>query len=108
MVNYIVEKPKFLPSVSTMWNSEVQGFHMYKVFKKLKSLKPVMKKLNWKNGNLHEKVNVLRDELKLIQSHVEKDPFNVSLKEKECEALIKFNEAVDDEEKLLYQQAKVN
>lgn len=46
--------------------------------------------------------------MKTLQSQVEKDPFNSLIKAKESDALKKYNEALDDEEKLLYQQAKVN
>ncbi|GJT78738.1 hypothetical protein Tco_1045463 [Tanacetum coccineum] len=74
---YIADKDDFLPNVCKGWSTEFPGFHMFKVVKKLKALKPLMNKLNWG--------------MKM-----------------ECEILKEFNEAVMDEEKLLFQQAKVD
>ncbi|GKC80830.1 RNA-directed DNA polymerase, eukaryota, reverse transcriptase zinc-binding domain protein [Tanacetum coccineum] len=50
--NFIVEKKEFLPTVEKEWKKDVKGYAMYKVVKKLKTLKHPMKKLSWKNGDL--------------------------------------------------------
>ncbi|GJS92346.1 RNA-directed DNA polymerase, eukaryota, reverse transcriptase zinc-binding domain protein [Tanacetum coccineum] len=60
---------------------DIRGYQMFKVVKKLKSLKRPVNQLNWKHGNLFEKANALRDKLKVDQKEAEKDPFN---KEKRC------------------------
>lgn len=43
------------------WKKEIDGCNMYKVVKKLKALKKPLNSLNWKNGNLFEKVIKLRE-----------------------------------------------
>ncbi|GKA35277.1 RNA-directed DNA polymerase, eukaryota, reverse transcriptase zinc-binding domain protein [Tanacetum coccineum] len=55
--NFIAEKPKFLDIVKEGWNMEIEGCYMFKLVKKLKTLKPLLKNLSWKNGNLYERVN---------------------------------------------------
>ncbi|GKC42215.1 hypothetical protein Tco_1059937 [Tanacetum coccineum] len=55
--NFIAEKPKFLDIVKEGWNMEIEGCYMFKLVKKLKRLKPLLKNLSWKNGNLYERVN---------------------------------------------------
>ncbi|GJV30376.1 RNA-directed DNA polymerase, eukaryota, reverse transcriptase zinc-binding domain protein [Tanacetum coccineum] len=47
--------------VKDNWQEEVSGYKMFQVFKKLKSLKKALNNLNWKNGNLFEKVILLKD-----------------------------------------------
>ncbi|GJU40154.1 RNA-directed DNA polymerase, eukaryota, reverse transcriptase zinc-binding domain protein [Tanacetum coccineum] len=107
LMNYIIDKPEFMPIIENEWKIDINGFSMYKVVKKLKHLKPFLRRINRENGNVHEKVNLLREELKNIQSQYEKDPFNDQLKRLKCEVLKSFKEAAIDEEKVLYQQAKV-
>ncbi|GJY31531.1 RNA-directed DNA polymerase, eukaryota, reverse transcriptase zinc-binding domain protein [Tanacetum coccineum] len=70
-------------------------------------LKPHLNKLNWKNGNLFQRVNDLKAKLCEIQGRIDKDPTNTMLRTEGVNVLNKFNEAADDEEKLLRQKAKV-
>ncbi|GKD75361.1 reverse transcriptase domain-containing protein, partial [Tanacetum coccineum] len=74
---------------------------------KLKRLKKPLNKLNWRNGNLTEKVENLEKKLKEIQNEVEKDPFNCELKEKAVKALNEYMEVSNDELKLLQQKARI-
>ncbi|GJU94227.1 RNA-directed DNA polymerase, eukaryota, reverse transcriptase zinc-binding domain protein [Tanacetum coccineum] len=57
-VNYISNKREFVDCVSKAWESKVIGCHMYKVVQKLKRLKKPLNILNWKNGNLSDKVTI--------------------------------------------------
>ncbi|GKB34304.1 RNA-directed DNA polymerase, eukaryota, reverse transcriptase zinc-binding domain protein [Tanacetum coccineum] len=50
---------------------------------KLRSLKIHLRKLNWQNGNLFDKVEELRNEVKSIQSKIDKDPYNKALRDSE-------------------------
>lgn len=50
----------------------------------------------------------MEGKLKIIQSKVDADPHNSKLKEEEVEILKAYCEALQDEEKFLFQQAKVN
>ncbi|GJS77046.1 RNA-directed DNA polymerase, eukaryota, reverse transcriptase zinc-binding domain protein [Tanacetum coccineum] len=76
--NYVANKDEFITVVKNGWELQTQGFELYKLVTKLKILKKPLNHLNWKNGNLTEKVERLSKELK------------------------------EDEEKLLCQQAKVD
>ncbi|GKD76561.1 RNA-directed DNA polymerase, eukaryota, reverse transcriptase zinc-binding domain protein [Tanacetum coccineum] len=87
---------------------DIQGHDMFRMVKKLKSLKPFLNRLNWKNGNLFEKVVSLKTKLHEVQSKIEKDPTNQVLRTEGIEALKEYQEAVEDEEKLLRQKAKVS
>nr|GEV29431.1 RNA-directed DNA polymerase, eukaryota, reverse transcriptase zinc-binding domain protein [Tanacetum cinerariifolium] len=106
-VNYIADKPEFIYVVEEGWKNNIMGCHMFRVVKKLKALKKPMSKLNWKNGNLFEKVEKLRGELKQAHISMEKKPNCSLLKAIEAECLMRYLEAVADEKKLLFQKAKI-
>ncbi|GJZ86040.1 RNA-directed DNA polymerase, eukaryota, reverse transcriptase zinc-binding domain protein [Tanacetum coccineum] len=72
--NYVVNKEEFIPTVKEVWKKEVQGHHMYRVVQKLKAIKYPMRKLNWKNGNLAEKVELCRGKLKDAQEKMVGNP----------------------------------
>nr|GEZ04640.1 hypothetical protein [Tanacetum cinerariifolium] len=61
--NYIADKDDFLGVIKDNWKTDVEGFSMFKLAKKLKALKPAMNKSNWKNGNLFENVKKLKKDL---------------------------------------------
>ncbi|CAH1447974.1 unnamed protein product [Lactuca virosa] len=50
----------------------------------------------------------LRRVLDIKQGEIDMDPFNVSLKEEHTKILFDFNEACEDEEKILFQRSKIN
>ncbi|GJU01457.1 RNA-directed DNA polymerase, eukaryota, reverse transcriptase zinc-binding domain protein [Tanacetum coccineum] len=106
--NYIVDKPDFLSTVAQEWKLSMEGFQIFKVVKTLKGLKRHMNSLNWRNGNLFEKVVLLRDKVKEWQSKLDNDPFNTKIKEEESKALIEYREALNDELKLLKQKARID
>ncbi|GKC03028.1 RNA-directed DNA polymerase, eukaryota, reverse transcriptase zinc-binding domain protein [Tanacetum coccineum] len=107
LANYICDKEEFIPIVDQERKKEVMGCHMYKSVKKLKMLKPILNTLNWKNGNLFNKVVKLRDIVKDKQRLLDKDPHNGNLKNDMVKTLNKYQDAMLDEEKLLYQKAKI-
>lgn len=74
------------------------GCEMFKLVKRLKALKFHMKNLNWKNGNLYERVITWRSKLQVIQTKVDADHFNVALKEAEARIMKEYSLAVQDEE----------
>ncbi|GJY18809.1 RNA-directed DNA polymerase, eukaryota, reverse transcriptase zinc-binding domain protein [Tanacetum coccineum] len=67
--------------------------------KRLKNMKRHIRELNKRNGNVFEKVKKLRDELKKIQTELDKDPQSVDLKEAEMVINSAYSDAVMDEEK---------
>nr|GEU29963.1 hypothetical protein [Tanacetum cinerariifolium] len=75
--------------------------------KKLKGLKKPIRKLMYDKGNLHDNVIRLREELDKVQTNLDSDLRNFSLREKEAVTVADFNEALLMEEKFLKQKAKI-
>ncbi|GJV18759.1 RNA-directed DNA polymerase, eukaryota, reverse transcriptase zinc-binding domain protein, partial [Tanacetum coccineum] len=84
-----------------------EGCRMFKTVKSLKGLKKYLKQLAWRNGNIFENVNKLRDFVKEIQKNIVKDPNNHELRCEEAEVLKLYSEAMKDEKKILFQKAKI-
>ncbi|GJY41406.1 RNA-directed DNA polymerase, eukaryota, reverse transcriptase zinc-binding domain protein [Tanacetum coccineum] len=61
---------------SREWKKQIDGFQMFQLVKKMRSLKFYLRKLNWQNGNLFEKLEEVRNELKHIQTEIDGDPHN--------------------------------
>ncbi|XP_022020222.1 uncharacterized protein LOC110920312 [Helianthus annuus] len=96
--NFLTSKPEFRLFVEQEWTKRVQGVTMFSVTKKLRNLKPFMRKILFKQGNLHEKVLELRKQLDDIQKQIDVNPLDVGLREKEVECLNQFKTASYDEE----------
>ncbi|XP_071714436.1 uncharacterized protein [Rutidosis leptorrhynchoides] len=105
--NYLTTKAGFLPIVNNMWKTEVNRHAMYCVVTKLKSLKKPLRKLNYEQGNLFEKVKKLKVELERVQEAVVRDPSNVDLREEEAMYVKAYKEAIIDEELFLKQKSKI-
>ncbi|GJY16874.1 RNA-directed DNA polymerase, eukaryota, reverse transcriptase zinc-binding domain protein [Tanacetum coccineum] len=106
--NYIVDKPEFISEVKKGCNFQVEGHMMFFITKKLKHLKSIMTKLNWKNEDLTIRAESLKVKLQEVQAQVKKDPYDKLIKAKAISVLDEYNDAVKDEEKLLAQKAKVD
>nr|GEY62172.1 hypothetical protein [Tanacetum cinerariifolium] len=65
--NFLTFKSKFIEIVNNHWNFDIEGHNMFKVVSKLKLLKKPLRKLLHDQGNLHERVNLLRIELDNVQ-----------------------------------------
>ncbi|GJZ06966.1 RNA-directed DNA polymerase, eukaryota, reverse transcriptase zinc-binding domain protein [Tanacetum coccineum] len=105
--NYTADKPEFIDEVARGRKYQVEGHKIYCVTKKLKHLKSIMNKLNWKHRDLTVRVDQLRVKLQEIQVQVKKNPYDKQIKSKAIEILDEYNEAMKDEEKLLAQKASV-
>nr|GEY29590.1 hypothetical protein [Tanacetum cinerariifolium] len=106
--NFIADKKEFIPLVTKCWFDDIDEFHMFKLAKKLKGLKKHLKGLQWKNGNLFERVEKLRSKLKETQMNINKFPFDSKIKELAATTLEEFNEAIIDEEKQYFSKALTN
>ncbi|GJX96968.1 peptidase C48, SUMO/sentrin/Ubl1 [Tanacetum coccineum] len=104
LANYITEKEEFEGIVKEEWKYNCNGYAMYQLVKKLKNLKPHLNKLNWKNGNLFQKVEELKEKLSDIQERIDKEPLNRSLREEEVKTLKEYINATQDEEKLYFKR----
>jgi hypothetical protein len=105
--NYITDKQDFIPIVQQEWCKSHEGHKMFILVKKLKSLKVPLKKLSWKDGNIFDRVAMLRKKLESDQTKLEADVYNEDVRKEAAKTLKEYNEAVIDESKLLYQMARV-
>nr|XP_043615879.1 uncharacterized protein LOC122587779 [Erigeron canadensis] len=105
--NILVHKQGYIEAVEREWTEEVSGHYMFRVVKKLKSLKTLLRKLLLKQGNLHTRVDNLRRELDMVQSAIEKDAMDQLLRDKEATLLNEFKEPQLDEKNFLKQKAKM-
>ncbi|PWA66826.1 RNA-directed DNA polymerase, eukaryota, Reverse transcriptase zinc-binding domain protein [Artemisia annua] len=65
--NIIVQNSQFKSRVKECWDTNISGFYMYRVVRKLKLLKKPMRKLLHNEGNIHDRVIKLRHELDVVQ-----------------------------------------
>ncbi|GKD72322.1 RNA-directed DNA polymerase, eukaryota, reverse transcriptase zinc-binding domain protein [Tanacetum coccineum] len=105
--NFITDKEEFLPIVKDAWSVDIEGHMMYQVVKKMKLMKPMLKKLSWKNGNVFDRVISLKEQLMRVQAEVDTMPHDKEVKERSCKILNDYNEAMRDEYTMLLQKAKV-
>ncbi|GJR43894.1 hypothetical protein Tco_0385474 [Tanacetum coccineum] len=105
--NITILDKRFKDVVTEGWSLHVSGFDMFRVVKKLKGLKKPIRKLLYDKGNLHVNVTRLREHLDKIQTDLDNDPNNVSIREEEAAAVNAFNNAILMEEKFLKQKAKI-
>ncbi|GJU37562.1 RNA-directed DNA polymerase, eukaryota, reverse transcriptase zinc-binding domain protein [Tanacetum coccineum] len=81
--NFLADKDDFIGIVRDNWDIDVRGYDMFKLAKKLRSMKRHMRQMNRKIGNVYEKVKVLKEELSRVQQSLDKDPLNALLREEE-------------------------
>ncbi|XP_022032521.1 uncharacterized protein LOC110933615 [Helianthus annuus] len=105
--NFIVMKPEFKEVVKCEWVKTVEGISMLSVVKKMRNLKPMLRKILFNQGNLHARVNELRKSLDDIQSRIDQNPLDVQLRQLETQCLQDFQSAAYDEECFLKQKSKV-
>jgi len=106
--NFLVHKTDFLEVVRKGWSLNVKGVAQFRVVKKLKALKHNFRSMLYKQGNLHEKVKVLRAELDKIQALVDQNPDDQDIRASEEKCLKEYQQACIDEEGFLKQKAKVH
>ncbi|XP_035840393.1 uncharacterized protein LOC118487561 [Helianthus annuus] len=106
--NFLVFKPEFLEIVKRVWDTRVNGVHQFCVVKRLRLLKKPLRALLFKQGNLHKKVESLREKLDVIQSSIDKQPNIEILRVEEATLSAEYQEALLDEERFLKQKSKVD
>ncbi|GJX36121.1 RNA-directed DNA polymerase, eukaryota, reverse transcriptase zinc-binding domain protein [Tanacetum coccineum] len=105
---YLVsDRKSFIPTVEKEWKKQYDGFQMFQLVKKMRNLKIHLRSLNWQNGNLFDKVEEVRDEMKNIQKQIDKDPYNKVLRSAEVKILKEYMTIMEYEEKLLFQKSKI-
>ncbi|GJS85074.1 hypothetical protein Tco_0751615, partial [Tanacetum coccineum] len=96
-------------NIPTLTKPKPKPFKFYNIITSNENFaqKP-LRKLLYDKGNLHLKVNQLRDQLDHVQRRLDMDPFNVDIHEEEASTIAAFNEACIMEEKFLKQKAKID
>ncbi|GKC86534.1 hypothetical protein Tco_1147183 [Tanacetum coccineum] len=105
--NFLTHKSNFMVELKNAWSTNIEGHNMFKVVSKLKALKTPMRKLMHANGNFHDRVQKLRVELDVVQTSLDRNPNDTSLREEEAVYLSAFNKAKIDEEQYLKQKEKI-
>ncbi|XP_071739552.1 uncharacterized protein [Rutidosis leptorrhynchoides] len=105
--NFIVYKEGFYDIVYKVWYRALVGHRMYQVVRKLRDLKKPLRKLMRVQGNLHEKVTKLKEELNEAQLNLDRNPHSTHAREAQSKLLSAYTEAVLDEERYLKQKAKI-
>ncbi|XP_021996270.1 uncharacterized protein LOC110893471 [Helianthus annuus] len=106
-VNLVAEKDGFMEEVKRIWSTNIDGYRMYQVVRKLKLLKSPLRKLFHKQGNLHEKVKSARKALDMCQMSLDGDPLNENILAQHGRLLQEYKDAVHDEVSFLKQKSKV-
>ncbi|XP_071725901.1 uncharacterized protein [Rutidosis leptorrhynchoides] len=106
-MNYIAYKDSFLDTVEEGWSKDLAGHDMFKLVKNLKNMKRSLKKLNWQNGDLHNKVSNLKEDLKLVQTNIDINPFDKELRHKAKSIIDELEIAKADEFRPLQQKTKM-
>nr|GEW90939.1 hypothetical protein [Tanacetum cinerariifolium] len=105
--NFLTTKDDFIPMVKRVWSNKVEGFAMFYLVSKLKLLKKPLRKLCFEQGNLFENVKKLKSDLAAVQSAMNVDPHNNSLRAEELKVLKDYKTALKDEESFLRQKSMV-
>ncbi|XP_050915875.1 uncharacterized protein LOC127130968 [Lathyrus oleraceus] len=107
-LNCSVKEPTYMQIVKNSWQEEVIGNNMYRLWRKLLRLQPILKKLNSQYSDIQDQIQKARQLLLDEQKDLQNNLFDVQSIErvKQCtENLIHLNQT---EENILKQKAKVN
>ncbi|KAL9242031.1 hypothetical protein vseg_016076 [Gypsophila vaccaria] len=75
---------KFIPLIQQHWNTYIEGTHMFKLVKKMKLLKPILKQLNRDNYNdIENTTEALEKQVSSLQKELGSDPTNGAVMEEE-------------------------
>ncbi|GJY23301.1 aspartic peptidase [Tanacetum coccineum] len=88
--NFLAYKREFM---------NLSGYNMFKLVKRMSSLKKPFRKLLYSQGNLHDRVVKLRHELDEVQKALNKNPSSSGLRDEESIYLTTFMQAILDEER---------
>ncbi|XP_020243218.1 uncharacterized protein LOC109821444 [Asparagus officinalis] len=98
----------YLPTVSNIWESDIQGCTMYSVCTKLKMLKEALKVLNKRHFyNISEQVQRAKLVLEDTQEKFQNNPLDTILIRREKENLSSHNKLLDCEVSFYQQKARI-
>ncbi|KAJ9536614.1 hypothetical protein OSB04_un000215 [Centaurea solstitialis] len=106
--NFLTNHPCFIDVVRNAWRQDYEGCFMFRLVKRLQSLKTPFRKLRSDYGDLRKRVDFFRKELELVQQAVDSNPFNTDLRVDLAHFSLAFQQACLDEEEALRQRAKMH
>ena len=106
--NFWADHPDFLGLVKEAWDSDVRGTPMYRLTRKLKRVKAILKAFNFHSfGKLRERVVDARETLNKAQSALLNSPSNPMLIDNEKKCLKAYHDLAYAEEGFLKQKSRV-
>ena len=106
--NFWADHPDFIRLVKEAWSNEVFGTPMFRLTRKLKGVKAILKAFNFRSfGRLHERVVAAREALCQAQSAMLNCPSNPMLGEIEKSCLKNYHDLAIAEEGFLKQKSRV-
>ena len=106
--NFWADHPEFIGLVKEAWSNDVFGTPMFRLTRKLKGVKAILKAFNFRSfGNLHERVVAAREALCQAQSAMLNCPSNPMLGEIEKSCLKNYHDLAIAEEGFLKQKSRV-
>ena len=106
--NLWADHPDFIGLVKEAWSNEVFGIPMFRLTRKLKGVKVILKAFNFRSfGRLHERVVAAREALYQAQSALLNSPSNPILGENEKSCLKNYHDLAIAEEGFLKQKSRI-
>ena len=106
--NFWADHPTFLQLVKDAWNCEVFGTPMYRLTRKLTSVKAALKAFNFHSfAKLHDRVVDAKENLKQAQFALLNYPYDTLLVENEKKCLKAFHDLACAEEGFLKQKSRI-
>ena len=106
--NFWADHPNFIGLVKEAWSIEVFGTPMFRLTRKLKGVKAILKAFNFRSfGRLHDRVVAAREALTQGQTAVLNNPSNPMLGENEKGCLKIYHDLAIAEEGFLKQKSRV-
>ncbi|XP_070025200.1 uncharacterized protein LOC142181811 [Nicotiana tabacum] len=100
--------PDFKGKVAESWSIGINGTKMYQIVGKLNILKGVLKQLNkTKFNNIEGKAEQAKKDLEECQQHMQQNPLNQGLIEREQQLPISYRRYKEASDKFLRQKSKV-
>ena len=106
--NFWADHPDFIGLAKKAWSFEVYGTPMFRLTRKLKCVKAILKAFNFRSfGRLHDRVVAAREALRQAQSAVLNSPSNPMLGENEKSCLKNYHDLAIAAEGFLKQKSRV-
>nr|XP_016495957.1 PREDICTED: uncharacterized protein LOC107814971 [Nicotiana tabacum] len=107
LLNVLLQQHSFKEVVKSIWKSNVPGYAMYGVCKKLKQIELSMKQMSQETNKLDQKIEDLQAKLKDTQEDLEADLYIAQLIMEEKELVLKLEKWATIQERVLRQKSRV-